>query len=54
LTAIAATVVLLPWAIDGTPEHREHPSAEDTLLAEQPLNGVGGGVTVREVSPATT
>jgi uncharacterized protein with LGFP repeats len=46
-------VVILPWAVEGTPEYREHPSAEDTRLAEQPLNGLGGGVTVREISQPT-
>jgi uncharacterized protein with LGFP repeats len=53
LTAIAATVVLLPWALDKTPADATHPRAADTRLAEQPLNGLGGGISVREVSQAT-
>ena len=53
-TAIAATVVILPWAVTSTVGHREHsPRAGDTHLAQQPLVGLGGGVTVREISQAT-
>jgi uncharacterized protein with LGFP repeats len=48
LTAIAATAVLLPWAITGVPPGQQ-PRAADTRLAEQPLDGVGGGETVREL-----
>jgi uncharacterized protein with LGFP repeats len=36
---------------DSASPHR--PTAADTQLAQQPLTGVGGGVTVREVSQAT-
>ena len=51
LTAIAATVVIVPWAAS---DHREHPARPgDTQLAEQPLIGLGGGVTVREISQDT-
>src|SRR6202042_2121699 len=51
-TAIAATVVILPWAAS---EHREQPVRHgDTHLAQQPLIGLGGGVTVREISQATS
>ncbi|CAJ1578564.1 N-acetylmuramoyl-L-alanine amidase [[Mycobacterium] wendilense] len=53
LTAIAATVVILPWALDGSQSQRDQPSAEDTRLIEQPLDGVGGGTTVREISQPT-
>jgi uncharacterized protein with LGFP repeats len=55
LTAIAATVVLLPWAIDGIPRSDDtRPAAPArTELSEQPLTGVGAGVTVREVHQAT-
>lgn len=55
LTAIAATVVVLPWAVNGLPgQHKpDRPSADDTLLAQQPLTGLGGGETIREVSQAT-
>ena len=49
---IAATVVILPWAT--TPDQRDHPPrADDTQLSAQPLIGVGGGVTIREVSQPT-
>lgn len=51
-TAIAATAVLLPWAVTGVPPGQQ-PRAADTRLAEQPLPGVGGGETVREVSQDT-
>jgi uncharacterized protein with LGFP repeats len=50
-TAIAATVVILPWAAS---EHRQQPARHgDTQLAQQPLIGIGGGVTVREISQPT-
>ncbi|WP_390888033.1 N-acetylmuramoyl-L-alanine amidase [Candidatus Mycobacterium wuenschmannii] len=54
-TAIAATVVLLPLAVGSTGDRDDHPaSVADTHLAQQPLVGLGGGVTVREISQATT
>ncbi|CAN5383400.1 N-acetylmuramoyl-L-alanine amidase [soil metagenome] len=53
LTAIAATVVLLPWALDSSPADSDHPRAADTRLTEQPLTGLGGGVTIREISQKT-
>ncbi|ANW62325.1 N-acetylmuramoyl-L-alanine amidase [Mycolicibacterium tokaiense] len=53
LTAIAASVVLVPWAIDGVPPGADVPQAADTKLVEQPLAGLGGGETVRELSQAT-
>jgi uncharacterized protein with LGFP repeats len=53
-TAIAATVVILPWAVDPATGHRDqrHQSARpgDAHLTQQPLVGLGGGVTVREIS----
>ncbi|MGB6208757.1 N-acetylmuramoyl-L-alanine amidase [Mycobacterium sp.] len=56
LTAIAATAVIVPWAVES-PGHRDqhHQAARagDTQLTQQPLVGVGGGVTVREVSQST-
>lgn len=53
-TAIAATVALLPWALDGDgPDGATPPPAAQTQLAEQPLAGLGAGVTVREVSQDT-
>lgn len=49
-TAIAATIVMLPLAINGVP------GADDSAdpagvpqLAQQPLSGLGGGETVREI-----
>ena len=55
LTAIAATVVIVSWVADTTHERGTAgpPPAHDTQLAEQPLIGLGGGVTVREISQAT-
>lgn len=48
-TAIAATAVVLPWA--AAPDRRDHaPRPGQTHLVQQPLIGVGGGVTIREVS----
>ena len=50
-TALAATVVVVPWAINGVPgSSRQHgPVAEETVLSQQPLAGIGGGETVREL-----
>lgn len=52
LTAIATTVVLVSAVADLTRDHRgpAAASARDTQLSEQPLVGLGGGVTVREVT----
>jgi uncharacterized protein with LGFP repeats len=53
-TAIAATVVSLPWAADPSPGHHNVPPHRgDTQLTQRPLIGLGGGVTVREVRQAT-
>jgi len=54
-TAIAATVVILPWAITGGPgsDRKDGPSAADTVLNQQPLTGLGGGETLREISQPT-
>jgi len=53
-TAIAATAVILPWATDPAPgSHDESPRAGDAQLSQQPLIGLGGGVTVREVTQRT-
>ncbi|WP_167096678.1 N-acetylmuramoyl-L-alanine amidase [Mycobacterium sp. DL592] len=54
-TALAATVVILPWAINGVPgtHHRDGPNAADTVLNQQPLTGLGGGQTIREISQST-
>jgi uncharacterized protein with LGFP repeats len=56
LTALAATVVILPCAVGPTTEHRgqrDQLHLGDTHLTQQPLVGLGGGVTIREVSQAT-
>jgi len=52
LTAIAATVVIVSAVADATHDRGVHdpPPAHDTQLTEQPLVGLGGGVTVREVT----
>ncbi|BBZ78307.1 N-acetylmuramoyl-L-alanine amidase [Mycolicibacterium anyangense] len=54
-TAVAATVVILPWAISGVPGtgHQDGPRAADTVLNQQPLTGLGGGQTIREISQST-
>jgi uncharacterized protein with LGFP repeats len=52
LTAIAATVVIVS-AVAGATHGRsvqDGPPTHDTQLTEQPLVGLGGGVTVREVT----
>ncbi|KAA8969826.1 N-acetylmuramoyl-L-alanine amidase [Mycobacterium sp.] len=46
-TAVAATVVILPWA---AAPRTQPPQPGDIALIRQPLAGVGGGVTIREVS----
>ncbi|MEB3968582.1 LGFP repeat-containing protein [Mycobacterium ulcerans] len=51
LTAIAATVVIVSWVLTRPPPStHEQPSAQDTRLVEQPLVGLGGGVTVRQLT----
>src|SRR3954469_9069455 len=53
-TAIAGTVVILPWALPSTPfDEDRRPLAEQTQLTQQPLTGLGGGETVREVHQDT-
>jgi uncharacterized protein with LGFP repeats len=53
LAAIAATVVVT-WLADPTRESSHaSPPARDTQLSEQPLVGLGGGVTVRELTQPT-
>ena len=51
-TAITATAVVLPWALDGGTDRPAAPAAT-AELAEQPLADVGAGVTVREVGQDT-
>jgi uncharacterized protein with LGFP repeats len=52
LTAIAATVVIVSAVAQTTRDRGipEPPPAHDTQLTEQPLIGLGAGVTVREVT----
>ena len=53
-TAIAATVVMLPWAITGLPgDDDERPSLDAPQLAQQPLTGLGGGETIRDIHQDT-
>jgi uncharacterized protein with LGFP repeats len=53
-TAIAATIVMLPWAINGLPgDDDEPPSVGAPQLAQQPLTGLGGGETIREIHQDT-
>lgn len=54
LTAIAATVVIVSLIADPTRESAPAaPPVHDTQLTEQPLIGLGGGVTVRELTQDT-
>nr|WP_197516044.1 LGFP repeat-containing protein [Mycobacterium sp. 1465703.0] len=55
LTAMAATVVLVSWLADTTRDRNASgpPPSRGTQLAEQPLVGLGPGVTVREISQDT-
>jgi uncharacterized protein with LGFP repeats len=52
-TAVAATMLMAPLAINGGSDRQPTPSADDTVLVQQPLAGVGGGETVREISQPT-
>jgi uncharacterized protein with LGFP repeats len=50
-TAVAVTVITVVWAIGTVGGNREQPvQAPGTRFAQRPLIGVGGGVTVREIS----
>ena len=54
LTAFAATVVIVAWVLNRpAADPGELAPARDTRLSEQPLIGLGGGVTVREVTQDT-
>ncbi|MGZ8801684.1 MAG: peptidoglycan recognition protein family protein, partial [Mycobacterium sp.] len=48
-TALAATVVLLPWALTGVPGDERRPAAADPQVVQQPLTELGGGETIREI-----
>ncbi|TFV55103.1 cold-shock protein [Mycobacterium sp. PS03-16] len=51
-TAVAATMLLLPWAINGLPgDDDTAPSAP--VLTEKSLDGLGGGETIREIHQDT-
>jgi len=52
-TAIAATIVVLPWAIMGTPGDDPDTGPDAPQLVEQPLAGLGGGETIREIHQDT-
>jgi uncharacterized protein with LGFP repeats len=53
-SAVMATVVMLPWALDGLPgDHPDRTLASTPLIVERPLTGVGGGETIREVHQET-
>ncbi|MCV7149836.1 N-acetylmuramoyl-L-alanine amidase [Mycolicibacterium pyrenivorans] len=52
-TALAATVVLLPWAITGVPGDDQRPAAAAPQVVTQPLNELGGGETIREIHQET-
>ncbi len=43
---------MVPWAVDGLPGTHRHSAAvaEDTVVVQQPLDGIGGGETVREIN----
>ncbi|PJK21495.1 cold-shock protein, partial [Mycobacterium goodii] len=48
-TAIAATVIVVPWTLSGAGEEPHHPAADAPALTQQPLDNLGGGETVREI-----
>jgi uncharacterized protein with LGFP repeats len=54
-TAIAATAVVLPMAIFGIPGTHTDDESPSTApqLAQQPLTGLGGGETIREIHQDT-
>ncbi|WP_163886882.1 N-acetylmuramoyl-L-alanine amidase [Mycolicibacterium hippocampi] len=52
-TALAATVVLLPWAISGAPGDDPTPQVAAPEVAQQPLTDLGGGETIREIHQET-
>ncbi|OMB82723.1 N-acetylmuramoyl-L-alanine amidase [Mycolicibacterium conceptionense] len=53
-TALAATVVIVPWAISGT-DAGEHPTAADAApkLTQQPLDNLAVGESIREIHQDT-
>ena len=55
LTAVAATILVGSWLVHAPRDSgsAEQAQARDTKLTEQPLVGLGAGVTVREVAQGT-
>src|ERR1700744_546511 len=55
LTAIAATVVIVSWVGDALHDRGapDPPRSRGTEVAERPLTGLGGGVSIREVTQDT-
>ncbi|KLI04742.1 cold shock protein [Mycolicibacterium conceptionense] len=53
-TALAATVVIVPWAISGT-DAGEHPTTADAApkLTQQPLDNLAVGESIREIHQDT-
>jgi uncharacterized protein with LGFP repeats len=53
-TALAATVVVLPWAVGGVPgSNHTDPGDAGPVLTQQPLNNLNGGDSVREIHQDT-
>ncbi|MDP9167255.1 MAG: N-acetylmuramoyl-L-alanine amidase [Actinomycetota bacterium] len=53
-SAVVATAVMVPLALDGVPDDAgSTPAATKLLIVERPLTGVGGGETVRELHQDT-
>lgn len=48
-TAIAATLIVVPWALSGTGDEHHNPAADAPSLTQQPLDDLGGGETIREI-----
>lgn len=53
VTALAATVMVLPWAITGPPGDEPAASQAPVVVAQQPLTDLGGGETIREIHQDT-
>jgi uncharacterized protein with LGFP repeats len=53
LTALTATLLLLPWALDcRSDDATASAPTPETGLTEQPLAGLGAGATIREIGQA--
>ncbi|OFJ53930.1 cold-shock protein [Mycolicibacterium grossiae] len=52
-SAVLASVVMLPMALDGLPDGTSDREVDPLILVEKPLDGVGGGETVRDVTQDT-